>query len=334
MLDHSEVAKVKERHKDVILQKPNVVGVGTGYKVVKAQRTKELCVVALVTDKVPEAGLAPPALVPRELEGVPTDVVQVGVLRAHQSPTDRWRPAPGGVSIGHYQVTAGTLGCVVRDSTTDDRLILSNNHVLANSNEGSLGDPVLQPGTVDGGWEQNDTIAELERYLPLAFNSGPATCSLAAVYSSIGNLVAEILGSKHRVQAFQYDPDASNRVDAAVARPLRDEDIRDDILEIGVIGGVAPAVLGMAVRKSGRTTGFTLGEVLVLEATVDVRYGERTARFEGQIVTDSMSKPGDSGSLLVARDALLAVGLLFAGSEQATIYNPIQDVLDALEVVL
>lgn len=334
MLDHGEVAKVKERHKDVLLKKPNVVGVGTGYKVVQARRTKELCVVALVTEKVPEAGLAPPALVPRELEGIPTDVVQVGLLRAHQSPTDRWRPAPGGVSIGHYQVTAGTLGCVVRDRTTDERLILSNNHVLANSNAGSIGDPILQPGTADGGWEPNDTIAELERYLPLAFNSGPATCGLATLYSAVGNLVARILGSKHRVQAFQYDPDATNRVDAAVARPLRDEDVLDEVLEIGVVGGVAPAVLGMAVRKSGRTTGFTTGEVLVLEATVNIRYGERTARFEGQIVTDAMSKPGDSGSLLVARDSLLAVGLLFAGSEQATIYNPIQDVLDALEVLL
>jgi hypothetical protein len=47
-----------------------------------------------------------------------------------------------------------------------------------------------------------------------------------------------------------------------------------------------------------------------------------------------MSKPGDSGSLLVAGDSLFAIGLLFAGSEQATVHNPIQDVLDSLEVVI
>jgi hypothetical protein len=47
-----------------------------------------------------------------------------------------------------------------------------------------------------------------------------------------------------------------------------------------------------------------------------------------------MSQPGDSGSLLVAGGSLQAVGLLFAGSSQTTIYNPIGDVLQALAVVL
>jgi hypothetical protein len=72
----------------------------------------------------------------------------------------------------------------------------------------------------------------------------------------------------------------------------------------------------------------------VLQATVDIRYGERSARFEDQIVSTGMSKPGDSGSLLVAGEALQAVGLLFAGSDQATIYNPIAAVLRALDVEL
>ena len=63
----------------------------------------------------------------------------------------------------------------------------------------------------------------------------------------------------------------------------------------------------------------------MLNATVNVSYGVgQVARFENQIVTTAMSQGGDSGSLLVAGDALHAVGLLFAGSEQATIHNPIQ----------
>jgi hypothetical protein len=91
----------------------------------------------------------------------------------------------------------------------------------------------------------------------------------------------------------------------------------------------------MGVRKSGRTTGFTTGEVTVLEATVSVSYGPgRTATFENQIVAGPMSQGGDSGSLVVAADSLQAVGLLFAGSEQSTIINPIQAVLDCLEVDL
>jgi hypothetical protein len=45
-----------------------------------------------------------------------------------------------------------------------------------------------------------------------------------------------------------------------------------------------------------------------------------------------MSRGGDSGSLVVAGDSQLAVGLLFAGSDQATIFNPIQEVIKALNV--
>jgi hypothetical protein len=151
--------------------------------------------------------------------------------------------------------------------------------------------------------------------------------------ADIGNALSGLVGSKHRLQVIQVDAEATNLVDAAVARPERDSDIQDEILDIGVVVDTVPAVLGMAVRKSGRTTGLNTGEITVLDATVTVSYGLlRTARFEDQIVTSAMAQGGDSGSLLVAGDSLRAVGLLFAGSEQSAIHNPIQAVLDALEV--
>jgi hypothetical protein len=333
MSEHEEVRQAKELHKGAILAKPNVVGVGTGYKVRGKRTTDELCIVAMVRQKIPKAGLAPEALVPPGIEGVLTDVMQVGDLRALQTPTDRWRPAPGGVSIGHYQVTAGTFGTVVRDRATLDRLILSNNHVLANSNDASIGDPILQPGAADGGTVANDTIAHLERFCPIEFGVSPPVCPTAIGAANTANAVARLVGSKHRFEVFQTDPGAANVVDAAVARPLDDGDILDEILQIGVVDGTVAAGLAMSVRKSGRTTGFTTGNILLLNATVDITYGPgRTARFENQIVTSAMSQGGDSGSLLVAADALKAVGLLFAGSDQVTIHNPIQLVLDCLEV--
>jgi hypothetical protein len=333
MSQRVDVTQVKETHKEAIMARPNVVGVGTGYKVSRGQRTNELCVVVLVRQKVPEAGLHPQALVPQEVGGVATDVVEVGDLRTFQARTDKWRPAPGGVSIGHYQVTAGTFGTVVRDRASGDRLILSNNHVLANSNAASPGDPILQPGAADGGQVADDTIAHLERFCTIEFSVAPPTCPFATGVADAANALARLLGSKHQLQALQSDEQASNLVDAAVARPLEDGDILDEILEIGVVEGTVPATLGLSVRKSGRTTGFTTGEITVLDATVDVSYGLfQIARFEGQIVSDPMSSPGDSGSLLVAGDSQQAVGLLFAGSDQSTIYNPIQAVLDCLEV--
>jgi len=101
------------------------------------------------------------------------------------------------------------------------------------------------------------------------------------------------------------------------------------------VQGTVAATLGMAVRKSGRTTGFTTGQITLINATVDVSYGSgRVARFENQLVAGPMSQGGDSGSLVVAGDALKAVGLLFAGSNQTTIFSPIQAVLDCLQVTL
>lgn len=333
MAEHPQIQNVKEIHQEALLAKPNVIGVGVGLRETRGQILDELAVKVLVTQKLPRAGLTAQATVPSEVDGIKTDVMQVGVIRALQPRTDRWRPAPGGVSIGHYQITAGTLGCVVRDRDTGERLILSNNHVIANSNDAQLGDPILQPGPYDGGRVNNDTIAHLVRFCPIQFEVQPGTCNLANLYASLGNIFAKLSGSTHRVQVFQADPQALNQVDAAVAKPTDDSLILDEILEIGAIMGTAPTSLGMSVRKSGRTTGFTTGTVLVVDTTVSVTYGGgRTARFENQIVAGPMSQGGDSGSLVVAGDLPLAVGLLFAGSDQSTVFNPIQAVLDCLEV--
>ncbi len=318
-----------------MLAKTNVVGVGTAYKVSGGQVTDELSIAVLVRDKKPAAALTAQDLVPAQLDGVKTDVIQVGHLRALQARTDRWRPVPGGVSIGHYMITAGTFGAVVRDRTTGARLILSNNHVLANSNAASPGDPILQPGAYDGGQNGPDVIAHLERFCPLQFLSQPGSCNIAGGVAGLANLIARLIGSKHRLQSMFTDLAATNHVDAAVARPVEDALLRDDILEIGVVSGTTPARLLMPVRKSGRSTGLTTGQITVLDATVDVGYdANQTARFEGQIISGPMSAPGDSGSLLVAADSLQAVGLLFAGSDQSTIYNPIQDVLDCLGITI
>ena len=335
MAYRAEVSHVKEVHKEALLAKPNVVGVGLGFKERGGSTGEELSIVALVRQKVPRLALSTEALVPKTLDGVLTDVRQVGDLRALQGRTGRHRPAPGGVSVGHFRVTAGTLGCVVRERSGGERLILSNNHVLANSNEAQPGDLVLQPGAIDGGRVESDVIARLKRFQPISFSVEPPTCSIAIGIVRIGNLLAKLIGSSHRLETYRYDAQAVNRVDAAVAAPLNEQDIRDEILDIGVVAGTTPARLGMSVRKSGRTTGFTSGMINVIDTTVTVSYGaDRKARFEGQLVSGPMSKPGDSGSLLVAGDSLLAVGLLFAGSDQATIFNPIQDVLDALQVVI
>ncbi len=328
-----DIKQVKEASKDNLLAMQNVVGVGVGYQIKGGEQTGNYAIVVMVTRKLPLPALAPNAILPKNVDGVTIDVIEVGELRALQARTDRWRPAPGGISIGHYKITAGTFGAIVRDKKSGDRLILSNNHVIANSNDADPGDQVLQPGPIDGGSPDVDTIAHLDRFCPIEFATEPGTCDIADTYASLGNAVAGLLGSKHRVNTQQSDPQAVNLVDAALAKPINDSDVLDEILEIGNIEGSEEGLLGMSIRKSGRTTSFTTSQINLINATVDVNYGsDRTARFENQFVSGPMSQGGDSGSLLVAGDSQHAVGLLFAGSNQSTIFNPFQAVLDCLEV--
>ena len=144
-----------------LLARRCVVAAGIGYKTVGGNRTEDLSIVCSVVKKVPESELAAEDLVPSMIRGIPTDVVETGVLRAQLERTDRWRPAPGGVSIGHPSITAGTLGCLVRKN--GETLILSNNHVLAAENAAAIGDPILQPGAYDGGSDPADRIAVLAK---------------------------------------------------------------------------------------------------------------------------------------------------------------------------
>jgi len=326
--------RAKETHGFQLLRKRNVVGVGLGYKTTGGETTDELSVVVSVTRKMPASALTSKHLVPRFVEDVKTDVVETGVLRALPAPTadrgprDRWSPkAPPGVSIGHYLVTAGTFGCLVhRDN---ELFILSNNHVLANSNHYQKWDPILQPGTADGGG-MDDTIARLVEAVDLAFESEPSDCQLADFTARLLNAIAGAMGSYHGVKAVKQTG-ATNRVDAAIARVIRPESVTHEILGIGPPVGVGAAHLGTEVQKSGRTTGVTQGRIAQVEATVRINYFGATAVFEDQLIASAMSEGGDSGSAVLDMDRRF-VGLLFAGSPVTTILNPIDTVLSSLNV--
>ena len=323
------VRAAKAAHEGDLLERENVLGVAVGRKVVGGRETEEACVVVYVDHKEPEAVLRRRDLVPRTLDGVRTDVVATGPLRAlplletlEVSHTARVRPAPGGVSIAHEKVTAGTLG-VLAHRTSGETVILSNNHVLANSNEAKAGDAILQPGPYDGGGPR-DAIAKLADFVPVAFNERELDGLGRLVERAFGGLLAPVGLGLRRLPSGK-----TNLVDAAIATPLSADLVAPDVLEIGPVAGTAPAALGTRLKKSGRTTGLTRGKVTGLEATVEVDYGGKTAVFRGQIVSDILSRGGDSGSLVVD-EANRAVGLLFAGGETTTILNPIDAVLAAL----
>jgi len=316
---------------DGLFQKKNVVGYGFGEKITGGINTGIPCLTVMVSKKLLPLMLTKQDLVPKEIDGRPTDVIETGEIRALQSRTERWRPAPGGVSIGHYQITAGTLGSVVIDNETESRVILSNNHVLANSNDATIGDPIYQPGPYDGGGS-NDQIATLLRYIPIEFGEGGSTCPIVNFIVMVLNGIARVLGSSHRLYG-RRQSSGENYVDAAIAMPLSQDLVSDQVFEIGEILGHTDTWIGMGVKKSGRTTGLTFGQVTIIGASVKVSYGSgKTATFVDQIVLGKgMSEGGDSGSLVVSLDDK-AIGLLFAGSDTTTIVSPIGYVLEALGV--
>lgn len=185
--ESARVIEVQETHEQELMQMDNVVGVATSMKVKAGKLTGKRSLSVLVETKQPKNRVAKASLVPAQIDNVQTDVIEVGKIEALVF-NARVRPALPGYSIGHHNITAGTFGCLVhdicrccckvekdcdcgsrREDCPGDYLILSNNHVLANTNAAKPSDLILQPGPFDGGILPSDGIATLERFEPIVF---------------------------------------------------------------------------------------------------------------------------------------------------------------------
>jgi hypothetical protein len=336
-MDIQKLNAIQKKHEKALIKKKNVVSIGCGYKFKNGKQTDKIGIIIGVSKKLPVSALSTKDKIPSSLDGVLTDVLEIGVVKANEiDPTKKFRPAPPGVSIGHKDITAGTFGCVVYRN--DTKLILSNNHVLANSNDAQFGDSIYQPGPIDGG-TSFDKIGTLFDFVPIQFQGDGGgtepTCPVAKGTAGTANLFATVLRRKHRLVAFNTEPLAvTNKVDCALALPDNPEDITDEITEIGKPTNVADAPLGTPVQKYGRTTQYTTGNIIQTNVTVQVSYGPgKIATFTEQLMAGAMSAGGDSGSATLNMNNEL-IGLLYAGSDATTIFNPINEVFAALNVNL
>lgn len=208
--------------------------------------------------------------------------------------TNRNRPAAGGDSIGNYKSnSAGTLGAAITISTRPGKIYLITNwHVLVGS-FGNGGDSVLQQGFLDGGRHPSEWIASLD---------------FSTISSKVDLAIAEV-----RAPYSQF-------VTVGITRCF------------GQITGVNynPAI-GSAAKKCGRTTNGTTGTVRSANASVRVGgYPTGTITFTNQILLTNMSRPGDSGSIVLDSNNK-AIGLLFAGDgSTTTIANRFDEVERAL----
>ena len=357
------MAKVTKAHRTAcadaetqLKSHPNIVSIGIGFKYKGGVRTDEICIVVGVKKKLPEAQVRAGDLIARSIGGVNTDVIEYGEIKALAdvmdvgtlSLTQKRRPCPPGYSVGHPQVTAGTLGAWVHRGPDDEHYILSNNHVIANSNGAVLGDFIRQPGRADGGTD-NDRFARLTEYVRIRFDSengnGGKKSSAAMgwkLWKWPANAVAKMLGCPYRLVVARpnlVEQPEPNLVDAAVARVLLEEWVDLEIPEIGEIQGFRDLDLGDRVIKTGRTTETTTGTVETVSATSQVDYGTGNgiATFGDQFViradSGDFSQGGDSGSVVVDEDGFVG-GLLFAGGDGITIVNRISHVVSLLRIRL
>jgi hypothetical protein len=289
-----------------IISTDNVVAVGIAEKVSRGQPMGKLALTFYVQRKVAlkklKASAMIPPTVPEALSGpeaIPTDVVVLGKLRPEVNAIRA--PIQPGNSICHFDDTAGTLGALV---TKGKRVyLLSNSHVLALSGRGKKKDDILYPGPADGGKRPADRIAELAAFKP--FVTG-------------GSFV--------------------NRVDCAIAKPVpARQDLVSEIKGLGTPPkGTATVRRGMTVVKVGRTTGKTTGTVRDVNFRFVLDYGPGVGEvgFLDQVLCTRYTKPGDSGSLVLAEGSGRAVGLHFAGANGGSVFCPIGPVLSALGVKL
>jgi len=292
----------QERHTAALMRIPGVVGTAVGL----LSNGQAVVRVYLAQDNVP--GL------PAVLDGVPVTRHVTGMLMAFSDPTTKARPAPVGFSVGHFAITAGTIGARVVNPSLSV-FLLSNNHVLANSNDASIGDPILQPGPFDGGVAA-DQIGTLSAFKAIDFAGGNNTIDAAIALSN-----ATVLSNA-------TPPDDGYGMPSA--------QIWNDGNSDGVFDN-KNALLNLPVQKYGRTTKLTHGTITGINATLSICYEAlfifclKSATFVDQIVIEpgQFSGGGDSGSLIATDDLNLnPVALLFAGSETQTIANRIDLVLN------
>ncbi|MHA1288988.1 MAG: hypothetical protein ACTSPB_16475 [Candidatus Thorarchaeota archaeon] len=314
-----------------LLKKKNVIGFEHKLqkRIRNGEEVDELCFVVYVTRKVSPFQLKYEDLIPAYLDDVPVDVIEIGKIEAllprkkkTVNKRGTFRPLVAGISIGHTQITAGTLGWFV-EGPIGEVFLASNAHVFTP-------DPsmpparfterrILQPGDHDGGTETVALYTWHEQIEPIN------TCKFAQKVVDSLNWLSKAFGRKSRFELQQ----PVNHIDFAVAVPIvayktkfvDTDELPDPFVGFGFAGsnvtgvvckiqhiiaqGFKPVGVDICndlvsrvdiVRKTGRTSCLSSAKVIGTSATVRVSYGNFEALFTDVILTEKLLEPGDSGS--------------------------------------
>lgn len=211
----------------------------------------------------------------------------------------------------------GTLGSLVTSGGT--QYIISADHVLARSSAGAPGEAILQPGTIDTNCSTQGTATVANLTQGSFSQQNPLS---ATVDAAIAQVVSGMVDSTGKILMLGNAVDSSG-----VPVPGAPQ-----------AGQGQAATVGLAVAKSGRTTGLTCSTVLATNLSTSVQYSTNcdgtgtifnvTYTNQVDVAGGDFSGGGDSGSLIVTQSNATPVALLFAGSNTDTVGNPISDVLN------
>jgi hypothetical protein len=75
---YEKARQEKERHREELMSLNNVVGVGVGRKPAGGHGLDHWAIAVYVHKKVPPSELEPKDIIPAEINGIPTDVIEIG----------------------------------------------------------------------------------------------------------------------------------------------------------------------------------------------------------------------------------------------------------------
>jgi len=236
--------------------------------------------------------------IPKSVDGIQTEVRVVGDVVPYAKPGGGTLQC--GTSTGNnLECAAGTIGAVVLKGGT--KYLLSNNHVYARENAASIGEREDAPGRYDG----------------------HPKCAVTPECGTLAQFVNINFGG-------------NNTIDCAIA--LMSTSNPTSVVQSGgytATSTVQAASVGLAVKKSGRTSRLTHGTIQAINVTINVGYSSGVATFTGQIMTPgNFINSGDSGSLMVTETGNNPVGLCFAGGSGGSFANPIGPVLQAFNATI
>ena len=264
-------------------------------------------------------------------QSVQTSMVQLGSSGGNNNDADTAADYSHSAFIN--DCCGGTLGALLRDES-GSQYILSDNHVLAESDQAKIGDTIVQPALIDRNCDQNAgrPVASLRYIVPLATTGTNVDAALAEVNAGTVDPGGAIL------QFGSPGSGINGAIGAAAPAAGFGETLKSELF--------APDSAPLLVAKSGRTTGLTCSTIDALDLSVEVDYYKDCAEtqpyyrktFSGQIGIsgDGFSDSGDSGALVVDAANAEPLGLYFAGGTDDrgngfSVASPIQEVLAELE---